>query len=48
MTAANSTPTPLMHQPVIQMKPVLKPDLKPISLTINGAGVGPIQTPVAS
>ena len=37
MTAANSTPTPLMHQPVIQMKP--------ISLTINGAAVGPIQTP---
>ena len=41
MTAANSTPTPLMHQPVIQMTHVLKP----ISLTINGAGVGPIQTP---
>ena len=37
MTAANSTPTPLMQQPVIQMKP--------ISMTINGAPVGPIQTP---
>ena len=40
MTAANTTPIPIMHQPLIQMKP--------ISLTINGAGVGPIQTPVAS
>ena len=41
MTAANPTPTPLMqqplHQPLIQMKP--------ISLTINGAAIGPIQTP---
>ena len=37
MTAANSTPTPLMQQPVIQMKP--------ISMTINGAPVGLIQTP---
>jgi aerobic-type carbon monoxide dehydrogenase small subunit (CoxS/CutS family) len=41
MTAANPTPTPLMpqplHQSLIQMKP--------ISLTINGAAVGPIQTP---
>jgi len=41
MTAANPTPTPLtqqpLHQPLIQMKP--------ISLTINGASMGPIQTP---
>jgi aerobic-type carbon monoxide dehydrogenase small subunit (CoxS/CutS family) len=41
MTAANPTPTPLtqqpLHQPLIQMKP--------ISMTINGASMGPIQTP---
>lgn len=37
MTAAHPTPTPVMNQPLIQMKP--------ISLTINGAAMGPIQTP---
>ncbi|MFT4432546.1 (2Fe-2S)-binding protein [Caballeronia sp. 15715] len=37
MTAAHPTPTPIMNQPLIQMKP--------ISLTINGAAMGPIQTP---
>jgi len=41
MTAANPAPKPLtqqpLHQPLIQMKP--------ISLTINGAAMGPIQTP---
>jgi len=41
MTAAHPTSTPLvqqpLHQPLIQMKP--------ISLTINGASMGPIQTP---
>jgi aerobic-type carbon monoxide dehydrogenase small subunit (CoxS/CutS family) len=37
MTAANQTPTPVAQQPLIQMKP--------ISLTINGAAIGLIQTP---
>jgi aerobic-type carbon monoxide dehydrogenase small subunit (CoxS/CutS family) len=41
MTAAHPTSTPIvqqpLHQPLIQMKP--------ISLTINGASMGPIQTP---
>ena len=37
MTAANQTPTPVAQQLLIQMKP--------ISLTINGAAIGPIQTP---
>jgi aerobic-type carbon monoxide dehydrogenase small subunit (CoxS/CutS family) len=37
MTAAHPTSTPLVQQALIQMKP--------ISLTINGASMGPIQTP---
>jgi aerobic-type carbon monoxide dehydrogenase small subunit (CoxS/CutS family) len=41
MTAANTTPTPLMQQPLQQ--PMIQ--MKPISLTINGASMGPVQTP---
>jgi aerobic-type carbon monoxide dehydrogenase small subunit (CoxS/CutS family) len=41
MTAAHPTPTPLMQQPLQQSLI----QMKPISLTINGAAMGPIQTP---
>jgi aerobic-type carbon monoxide dehydrogenase small subunit (CoxS/CutS family) len=41
MTAANTTPTPLTQQPLQQ--PLIQ--MKPISLTINGASMGPVQTP---